>query len=146
MPTNISNDGAEAARRGCQVIGFTNDLSGIGANTIITNANVVYNLRVGERVMVASMAYGLTTVSDSIAVELGFTDAANGAGSFTPITGHREVVSGAAIAGFVSQRECFHMPRAVSYSEGARSITFRITANDAQAQVSIEWAGWIEKE
>lgn len=146
MPVNVANGGIEAARQGCQVIGWVNDEDGIGTDTIMTAASLVYNVRRGERVMISCMTYGLITINDSIHVELGFTDQANGAGSFTPISGHRHVLSGAAIAGFTTQRENFTCPRPARYSEGARSITFRVTANDINAEVTLEWVGWIEKE
>lgn len=145
-PTHIINCGTEAARKGSQVIGWVNEKTGIGTNTILTDAELVYNIREGERVMIGGMTYGLFTVSDSVDLEIGFTDQANGAGSFTPISSHRHVVTGAAIAGFATQKEAFSCARAVTYSEGARSITFRVTTNDAAAEVTLEWVGWIERE
>lgn len=145
-PVNVANDCVEAVRQGCYAIGIVNDKTGIGANTILTDATLIYNVGRGQRVMVNSIAYGLLTVSDSMHIELGFTSAANGAGSFTPITAHREVVTGAAIAGFTMNHEVWCPARVVSYAEGARSITFRVTANDTNAEVTLEWSGWIEKE
>jgi hypothetical protein len=141
-----ANEGTEAARQNAHVIGWVNDKTGIGVDVILTDATLVYNIREGERVMIGGMVYGLSTISDSIHIELGYTDAANGAGSFTPISCHRHVTTGAALAPFSTQQEPFAIARSVAYSEGARSITFRATANDVDAAITIEWVGWIEKE
>jgi hypothetical protein len=146
MPMNIANDCVEAARQGCTIVGVVNDKAGIGANTILTDASLVYNVRQGERVMIATMTYALATINDAVHIEVGYTDQPNGAGSFTSLTAHRHITTGGAIAGFSTQAEVFACPRVASYRMGARSVTFRVTANDALAEVGLEWTGWIEKE
>jgi len=146
MPVHLSNDAAEHARQGAQVIGWVNDKTGIGTNTILTDATLVYNVRSNERIFIVEIAYGLTTTSDQVHVEAGYTSQPNGGGSFTPLCAHRHITTGQSIAGFLDREEEFSMPRVCSYSQGARSITFRVTANDTDAAVTVEWAGWIETE
>jgi hypothetical protein len=145
-PIHIADDGTEAVRLQGEVIGVVNNKTGIGTDTILTDATLVYDVRLGERVMITQINYGLSTISDSMHCELGFTDQAGGAGSFTALTSYRHIVTGAAIAGFTDNKEAFTPPRRASYSEGARSVTFRVTANDVAAAITLEWSGWIEKE
>lgn len=146
QPTHRSNDAAEHARQGSAVIGWVNEKTGIGTNTILTDATLVYNLRLNERVCIVLMLYGLASGSDDAHVEIGYTDQADGAGSFTPLSSYRHFATGQSLDGFLEQPEVFGMPRACAYSQGARSVTFRVTANDTDAEITLEWSGWIETE
>lgn len=144
-PMHLSNDYSESARLNSGVTGWVNEKNTLNATVVLTDAELVYNLRYGERVLVDQIHYGLNTVEDTAAIELGFTSLADGAGGFTPLTARRHIATGGAIAGFSDQHEWFVVPFNVEYSAGARSITFRVTTNDAGATVTLEWAGRIER-
>lgn len=90
------------------------------------------------------MCYGLTTNSDSCTYELGYTDAANGGGTFTPITVERHVATGAAVTGAEDFDLTITPPIRLRYADGVRSITFRVNANDAGATINVAWHGWKE--
>lgn len=146
MPTDQFYGRKAASRDGRDLHGYVNDKTGIGTNTVLTDATIVHNLKDGERVYIDKMVWGMTTANDLAHFELGYTDQPSGAGTFTPLTGHRHIVTPVPSAGFQDQSEDFVNLRQVSYSGGARCITFRITTNDADANISAEWYGWREKE
>jgi hypothetical protein len=138
------DDSIAAVREGAEVIGWVNEKTGIGVGDVLTDDTLVYNLRANEDVMITHLVYSLTTLSDSMHVELGYTDQPDGAGLFYPLTAHYHLATGGAIAGFTDQHRAFNLPRRVSYRLGARSITCRVTANDVDAEITLEWGGWIE--
>lgn len=107
---------------------------------------IYYTLNRGERVIVVGMHYGVLTVNDNCIFELGWTDTPNAAGVFMPATSARYVFTGGAIAGratFVHDRA---IPVCLRYVDGVRSITFRVTANDATCAIVCAWSGWIEQD
>ena len=108
---------------------------------------IYYNLASGEQVFITQVCYGLTTASDSCTFELGTTDAANGGGTFTPRMLERHLATGATVSG----REDFDLTITpplgpLKYSNGVRSITFRVNANDSGAAINAGWHGWKENE
>lgn len=107
---------------------------------------IYYNLSPGRRVLVTGMDVDVGTEADNCHFELGYTDAANGAGNFTPVTGHRHIHTAAGRSGFTGYEVQFETAIPIRYSDGARSITFRVNANDASCEVTPEWAGWDEPD
>lgn len=125
---------------------YANDITP-GANLVVlTQASIVHNLVEGRRVMVQAIHFGILTVSDNCHFEIGWTDAAGGAGAFHPLTGHRHVYTGASVVGRLDHHDDLVPPVCIRYSDGARSITYRVHANDANCQIQCEWAGWWEQE
>lgn len=106
---------------------------------------IYYNLREGERIILTQMCFGVNTLNDSCLFELGFTDAVNGGGTFTPVTLQFEVVTGAAREGRATFT--YFLPFVVlRHSAGVRSITYRVDANDASCDITVAWSGWTEPE
>jgi len=106
---------------------------------------IYYNLVEGEIVFITQYRVNLTTLSDSATWELGYTDAANGAGTFRPLTCEYHLATGAANSGIVPAYFVIDPPLRVTYAMGARSITFRVTTNDAGATVTAAYHGWRER-
>ena len=108
---------------------------------------VYYNLSPGEQVFVTQICYGVLTASDSCTFELGTTDQANGAGTFTPRTLERHVATGTAATGKLDQDLDIRPALGpLRYSDGIRSVTFRVNANDAGCTINAGWHGWAEDE
>lgn len=105
---------------------------------------IYYNLRAGDVVFITQYRVSLTTLSDDVTWELGITDAANGGGTFRPITCEYHVATGAANSGIVPAYFVINPPIRITYAQGARSITFRVTTNDAGATITAAWHGWVE--
>lgn len=122
------------------------------AQTVLTNGpagdqpGIYYNIPSGERVLVRTLCVGVITASDSCYFEFGHTDAVNGGGTFTPISPRFYVRTGAAPTGRSTYDKPMSPPPCIKYSSGARSITLRVEANDANCQVSIAWNGWHETD
>lgn len=144
----VGNDGIQASRDGRAICRWANGITPGGAQVVLTNATLTYNLKPRQRVMIAAICMELLGVSDSVLFELGFTDQANGAGTFTPITPERYVRTGAAPqSSFYGYTFDFGLvPASVTYSSGARCITMRVTCNDQGCQITPGWHGWIEQE
>ena len=110
--------------------------------TVLTDATLYYNLVENEMVLVTGVSYGINTVSDSGHFEIGYTDAAAGAGTFTAMMGHYEYSTGTVVSGRGTERDELMPPMVARYSAGARSITYRVTVNDTGAIASVSWCGF----
>jgi hypothetical protein len=144
-------DGGEyATRQGRGVCGWVNEIIPGAAQIVLTTAMapiLTYNLHPGTRVMVVQYCYALETVNDNCQFEFGYTDQADGAGTFYPLGPHKHVWTGAANAGRTAfDQDIGPPPAMIRYSAGARCITFRVDANDATAEVTMGWHGWWENE
>lgn len=143
-----------AVRQGQGIWRWVSDyVPGIVAWTVLTNGpaaggqpGIYYNLAVGERVILTGMRFGVTTINDHCHFEVGYTDQPNGAGTFTPLTGHHHIYTGAAIAGYLESMQTFSTPKVASYAAGARSVTYRVLVNDATCEITCSWHGWAEPE
>jgi len=135
-----------AARDGRDLSGFVNDTDGITANTVLTDPGLVYNLKDDERVFIDKIQWGMITPNETLHVEFGYTTGVDGTGTFIPLTMHRHVITPVPSAGFGDRDEDYQNLRAISYARGARSITFRATASSTDAEISVGWYGWREKE
>ena len=146
----IDDSGMAAVRRGTDIGRWINDKVPGASETVLTDGpagdqpGIYYNLAEGETVYITQFVYGITTVSDDCAFELGFTDAVNGGGTFQPFTPHRHVFTPAARSGFQDADIQISPPRRVAYADGARSITFRVDANDAACEITCGWHGFRE--
>lgn len=125
----------------------------MAGDTVLTDGpvgdqpGIYYNLPQNTQVFITQFCYGLVTASDSCTYELGWCDAANGAGTFTPLTVERHIATGATAQGRLDQDFTIEPPLGpLRHSNGVRSITFRVNANDAGATINVAWHGWYENE
>lgn len=122
------------------------------AQTVLTNGpagdqpGVYYNVAAGRQVLIREMCFGVITASDNCFFELGYTDGPNGTGTFRPITPRFYVMTAAAQDGRQTYEKLTNPPPCLKYSNGVRSITYRVDANDANCQISAAWHGWVEDE
>ena len=140
---NTTDAATLAALDGRRVGRFVNDkVPGTTDPLVLTDATLYYNLVEGESVVVKTFRYGVTTNSDSAHFEVGYTTGAAGTGDFTALGGHFEHTTGTAASGQGMSTVQPRPPGVVRYAAGARSITWRVTANDNSCAVSISWAGY----
>lgn len=122
------------------------------SQTVLTNGpagdqpGVYLNLASGQQVLLREMCFGVNTASDSCYYELGVTSAANGGGTFTPITPRFYIRTGAAPTGRSTYDKAMNPPPCLKYSDGVRSITYRVEANDANCEITAAFHGWLEDE
>lgn len=121
------------------------------APTVLTDGpagdqpGIYYNLIAGEVVFITQYRVNLTTLSDDVTYELGYTSAANGAGVFQPVTPEYHLSTGAANSGITPGYFVIDPPLRLTYAMGARSITFRVQTNDAGATITCAYHGWRER-
>jgi len=139
-------DGLSAARRDAAVCGWINSAVNLDALTVIVDMDLVYNVRVKTRVVIAMMCAGLNTISDQIDFQLGYTDAADGAGNFIPATPLKRYAAAANKERSLDYDVTFAVPVVLKYADNVRSITMRVQANDAAAEVDLSWQGWVEED
>jgi len=136
-----------AARQGRTVCGWANEVTPGLNPVVLTTAGLVYNIPADRLVMIVQYCYAVETTSDDCQFEFGWTDAANGAGTFHPVGPHKHVFTGAANTGRTAFDQPIGPPPAcIRYSEGARSLTFRVDANDANCEITVGYHGWWENE
>jgi len=148
-PLTIVDRSAET--RALTAVGrWLNDITpGIGPTVLTTGPagpgapGIYYNLAEGEIVYIKHIMFALHTASDEIEVELGFTDAANGAGTFIPVTPEWHLATGAAASGSPNPEVDFAVPIRLAYAGGVRSVTVRIACNDANAAVTVGYQLWV---
>jgi hypothetical protein len=116
------------------------------SQVVLTDAGLVYNIPCGKQVLVRQMCFGIHTVSDNCTFEIGYTSQPDGAGVFTPIAKHIYVATGNTPTGKEDHDVIYRPPIRVRYCDGARSITIRVDANDANCVVCAGWQGWWEDE
>jgi len=140
-------DGGEyASRLGRGVCGWANEVTP-GLNPIVlTTASLVYNIPAGRRIMIAQYCYAVETASDNCQFEFGWCDGADGTGTFHPVGPHKHVYTGASNTGRTAYDQDISPAARISYAQGARSITFKVDANDANCEITVGWHGWWEPE
>lgn len=143
-PWAMLDAGEWAVRQGRHVCGWINEKTPGAALVVLTDAGLVYNLRPGTAVFISQFCYAVETASDDCQFEFGYTTEANGAGTFVPLAPHKHVYTGAANLGRTAFDQDIRPFIMVTYESGARSITFRVDANDASAVITVGFGGWWE--
>jgi hypothetical protein len=146
------DDGLKASREGRVLCRWINDKVPGASQVVLTDGptgdqpGIYYNLEEGERLLVTQLCMELTTFSDDVTFELGWTTAINGGGTFTPSSPARVYKTGAASRGFDGFVFDADPPISFNYSDGVRSVTYRVNCNDAAATITPGRHGWTEDE
>jgi len=142
--------GIDAARKGRRITKFISATKVPTTGPLVSTKAALYftlGSTTASRVMVGDVLYGCRSVSDSVQVEVGYTTAASGAGTFTALTPKFGFHVGTAQVGEEQAIHKFRPPLAVRYTaDGARSVTLRITTNDTSCEVNAGWDAWYETE
>lgn len=110
--------------------------------TVLTDSDIIYNLSEGEIFLARMVGFGIHTTSDWAHFEIGATNQANGAGTFTPLSPHWEYHTGTVVDG--SATETIQIPWAgIKYSDGFRSITWRVDVNDTACEFNCNYWGYV---
>jgi len=139
-------EGIQAARERRNVRRWVNNITPGAVAIVLTNLTVVHNIRPNQAVMVRQLHCHVGTDSDLCLFEIGYTDALGGAGNFTPLGAQRFIRTGVATVGYTGIDDIFDPALIARHSDGARSVTIRVTCNDAAAIITCEWGGWYEVE
>jgi len=134
-----------AARGGDGVCLKVNDKAGVnGADTVLTDAGFLYAIPTGEHVVITCFYLYLSTVSDWVWAEFGYTANADGSGTFTALTPKFRIDTGAANAGNSPSLTTVNPPMVIKSTTGG-AFTARVRTNDAGATFTLACNGWHER-
>ena len=142
----VAEPGIVASRAGQFACAMANEITPGAALVVLTTPGLVFNLVPGNRCMMTQYCFAVETVNDDCSFEFGWCNGANATGVFHPIGPHKHVYTGAANQGITAFDQNIHPAMPVSYAWGARSITFRVQANDANCEITVGYHGYIEDE
>jgi hypothetical protein len=143
----VSSDEYIAAEEGRSIRRWLNEKTGVDGVNVLTDGpsgdspGIYFNLSEGQEVYVTRMCFSLNTVSDSCRFEIGYTDAVNGGGNFTPVTHYYYYNTAAALDGYEGEEIALPASR-IRWADGAKSVTFRVNANDANCSIIVAWYGY----
>ena len=141
---NRTTDYLDALLEERRISGSAMDFAPGAAMIVLTEIlvpGISYNILEGQIAVITTVRYGLHTLNDDCHFEIGWTTAIDGGGVFTPLLHQLDFHSGNVQSGPVTEDERFAPPLGAWYRKGARSITFRVHANDAVAEISCGWNG-----
>lgn len=107
---------------------------------------IYYDLQDNDIVLIRQVCFGVLTISDSCDFELGWTDGPVASGTFTPVSLKYGYSTGVELVGRIIEQRELTVPLPLRYSDGVRSITVRVDANDATCEIRCGWAGYVQKE
>ena len=143
-PRNI-DDSLVASREGRGLCLKVNDKSGTNAaDTVLTDAGFLYAIPTGERAVITCFYVHLSTVSDWVWFEIGYTANADGSGAFTALTPKLRVDTGVAADGQAPTVTQLSPPIIVKDTTGG-ALTAQVRTNDAGATFTLAFNGWHER-
>lgn len=146
MPKTVTTGGREATRQGRALHKWVNSKTPGSSEVVLTDATLYYNIPTGKQVLVTQLCFDLETMSDDCCFTIVSCSAVAGGGTSTAITGCIQVFTGNVQSGSAAKERMYVPSILVTYSSGARSITLRVNANDANAVISCGWMGEVEDE
>jgi len=108
---------------------------------VLTDSGLVYNIPTDKLVLLTRIYVGVETISDDCRFELGSCSLADGAGTFSRVMVPITCATGANKTTRDIEVIDLHPPVVVRYVD-AKSITFRVDANDASCDITCGFAGW----
>ncbi len=142
---DIATDALAAARAQVTLTKFIDDFTP-GAAIVISEADLVFNLSPGERVIIPKWVFAVESASDTCEFELGWTDSADAVGNFTPVVPHHSVDTPVNGLGNLTDDDLLVPPVCLYYKDGVRSITIRVSPGGAGTMVTAGWFGWVEHD
>jgi hypothetical protein len=141
----LPRPGLDAAREGRDVWGYVNEKTSINTTAALTDDTFYTDIPQGKRLVVTQAYMHLGTASDTVEVEFGVTSAAAGGGDFTAVTGMYQLETGTVASEAQPSFLRFDPPIAVTKDDGD-CFTAQVTGNDASAELTLEYRGWLEDE
>ncbi len=139
--------GIRAARAGHSIHKWDDSITGLSTEHVVsTDAALYYDLPEGYQVMVTALVVGLDTINDEVHAYVAGCAAIAGGGDDTQLSHHIHYVTAVGKAGRSEVKHVFDPPLCVKYSDGYRSVSVAIAANDTDADVLVAWHGWVERE
>ena len=145
QPTLSLGEQSHHARIGNAVHKWVNDVTPGATEVVLVNPSLVYNIPADSQVMITRLYIGLLTPSDNVHANLVGCSAVDGGGTATDLCGHEHIYSSGNLAGTENAAHEFRPPIRVRNTDYA-SISVRVDCNDATAEMSASWCGFVETE
>ena len=147
MPIRNSDQGLRAAREGRAIHKWDDRITGLsGSHVVSTDAAIYFDIPVGKQVIITGIDIGLDTTNDVAHAYVAGCAATAGGGNSTQLSHHNHLVTGAAKEGRSEYNFSFDPLLCVKYSDGYRSVSLALAANDQNADILVAWHGWVEDE
>jgi hypothetical protein len=145
-PLPVATESEEAEDEQMVFCKWVNDKVPGAAETILTDAGLVLNLVAGRVYKISQICMELTTASDEVVFELGYTDEPNGAGTFTPVGPKEVYATGVGFTGFSGVTLTYTPAIPFVYEENVKeSVTLRVDCNDAGATITPGFHGYYKE-
>jgi len=142
-----SDQGLRAARQGRNLHKWDNAVTNLsGSHVVSTDAGIYQNIPAGKQIIIKMLCIGLETASDKLHVVPVGCSAVAGGGDATDLCHHLHIITGNAPSGKVEFMHEYPVPLIAKYSDGYRSVSLALAANDTGAQAVVGWCGWVEDE
>ena len=144
--TRITGEMAQRSRLGDGLHKWVCNKTPGATEVVLTDTTLIYNIPEGKQIFIRKAWILLTSASDNCHGTLVSCNAVAGGGTPTNLDGCLVVHSAAAMYGSEHYERDYRVPIRVRYSDGARSISIKVNANDASTEISVGWQGWVESE
>jgi hypothetical protein len=141
----LPRPGLDAAREGRSLFGYVNDKSGLNSEGVLTDSTFLYEIPEGKRLVVQRFYMHVDTASDTATAVFGVTENADGSGTFTAKTVKYHVETGADWTGVEPTEVDLDPPIAVTRDDG-HAFSAQVLTNDAGAELTLGYRGWLEDE
>ena len=146
MTQHVESNGIHAIRRGGGIQRYVNSKTASGSEQVLTDETLVYNIPEGKQFILKQAFAGVESTNDNCTFKMIGCTEVDGGGTPIEASAHVKISTGAAPVGDATKVYNFIPGVCIKYSDGIRSITVMINANDASAIISCGFNGWVEKE
>lgn len=142
-----ANPGLTAARQGRAIHKWDDSVIGLSTEHVIsTDSAIYYNIPAGKQVVIIRISVGLDTADDDGHLYVAGCSSVAGGGNATQLGHHIHYYSGSKKDGRGEHDHDFSPSLVIKYSDGYRSISLALAANDVDADLLVSWSGWVEDE
>lgn len=141
---NLADEGLRRARVGDAFFIELDEGTGYDTLTVITDVGFIHVIPENKATVIKSVYLHMMTPSDEAHVQMGYTENADGTGTFTPLDGNMHLETPAAVVNMGTPAPLYLDPPIYVKDTQGKAITCRIIANDAAAEISVCCRGWDE--
>jgi len=116
----------------------------LSAGVVQTGAGTFKPIPEGYACVVRGFMIHLHTISDTLAMVIGYTAAADGTGTFVEVSPRLHIETGDKFTGSVPAFIELPVPMYLKYSATCKALAVQLTANDDSAEATFGVSGWLE--
>ena len=150
MPKQFEPVSLHASRRGHGIQKWANDVVPTGADQVLTDATMYFDITEGEQVHITRMSLSTNcdgnVVTDASHFNMVSCDAVAAGGTATDLCGHVVVSQASSNRGQILKEWIFDPPIRVTYTSGARSVSMLVNSGPVTGLFTGTWQGWYDRE